>query len=275
VGRSPPAIARIASSRPNDATTAASVDGRQQAAPLARVAAWLPHLSNHDVAEIDAEIRAALADRQRDAMTELPVLAPKTAAAYHEAGHAVATMLAFRTARLPMRPPERIIKYIEITVEGSNAQWDGLCFGPNIYAVQWPEARIDWIYREAMEWQIMIDLAGGIAEAISRGERRKKKVFWFAVFNCGCRDDLKTAAAVVADLRKLTGRQHGERRFGERVFALLLAYWAAVDALASALVDAERIEGDQIEKIVEPWLGRAGARSRREPQSVSRQRRGH
>ena len=88
-------------------------------------------------------------------------------------------MLAFRTARLPMRPPKRIIKFIEITAEGSNAQWGGLCFGPNIYAIEWPEGRIDWKYREAMEWQIVIDLAGGIAEAISRGERRKREVFVF------------------------------------------------------------------------------------------------
>ena len=68
--------------------------------------------------------------------------ASKTAAAYHEAGHAVATILASRTARLPTRPPERIIKFIEITVAGNNAQWSGLCFGPDIYAIQWPEGRI-------------------------------------------------------------------------------------------------------------------------------------
>jgi hypothetical protein len=187
-------------------------------------------------------------------MTQLPVLGAKTAAAHHEAGHAVATMLAFRTARLPMRPPERIIKFIEITAEGSNAQRGGLCFGPNIYAIEWPEARIDRAYRDVMEWQIVIDLAGGIAEAISRGERRKKEVFWFAVFNCACGDDLKNAAAILADLRKLTGHRYGERRFAERARDLLLANWPAVDALASALVGAERIEGDQVEKIVGPHL---------------------
>jgi hypothetical protein len=185
--------------------------------------------------------------------------ASKTAAAYHEAGHAVATMLAFRTARLPMRPPKRIIKFIEITAEGSNAQWGGLCFGPNIYAIEWPEGRIDWKYHEAMEWQIVIDLAGGIAEAISRGERRKKEIFWFAAFNCACGDDLKSAAAVLADLRKLTGHRYGERRFAERARDLLLANWSAVDALASALVDVERIDGDQVEKIVGRRLARDGA----------------
>ncbi|MGY3131991.1 hypothetical protein ACVWZM_002673 [Bradyrhizobium sp. USDA 4501] len=196
---------------------------------------------------------------REDAMTEAPAVpAAKTAAAYHEAGHAVASMVAFRTAKLPMRPPKRIIKFIEITAAGGTA-WGGLCFGPDIYAIEWPEARIDPIYREAMEWQVVIDLAGGISEAISRGERRKKEVFYFATFNCACGDDLKSAAAVLADLRKLTGRQYGERRFAERARALLLANWAAVDALVSALIDAERIEGDQVEKIVRPLLVHDGA----------------
>ncbi|WP_454616509.1 hypothetical protein [Bradyrhizobium cenepequi] len=90
-----------------------------------------------------------------------------------------------------MRPPEHSIKFIETTAAGSTAKWDGLCFGPDIYTIEWPEARVDWLYREAMEWQIVIDLARGIAEAISRGERRKKQVFWFAAFNCACGPDLK------------------------------------------------------------------------------------
>jgi hypothetical protein len=182
----------------------------------------------------------------------------KTAAAYHEAGHAVATLLAFRTARLPMSPPKSIIKFVEIYIDGA-AQWGGLCFGPNIYATQWPEGRINWKYRDAMEWQIVIDLAGGIAEAISRGERRKKEVFLFAACNCACDDDLKNAAAVLADLRKLTGRRYGGRRFADRARNLLLASWPAVDVVASALVETNRMEGAQVERIVGPWLARGGA----------------
>jgi hypothetical protein len=189
----------------------------------------------------------------------MSLLAAKTAAAYHEAGHTVTSLLAFRTAKLPMPPPERIIKFVEIFIEAGPAQWGGQCFGPNIYATQWPKGRIDWKYRDAMEWQIVIDLAGGIAEAISRGERRKKEVFWFATFKCACRDDLKNAAAVVADLRKLTGRQYGERRFAHRARDLLLANWQAVEVLADALVDTNRIEGDQVERIVAPWLAGGGA----------------
>jgi hypothetical protein len=55
--------------------------------------------------------------------------------------------------------------------------------------------------------QIVVHLAGGIAEAISRGERRKHAVLRFAKLSCNADADLKLAAAVLADLRKLTGRR--------------------------------------------------------------------
>jgi hypothetical protein len=60
---------------------------------------------------------------------------------------------------------------------------------------------------DLMERQIVIHLAGGIAEAISRGERRKHAVLRFAKLSCNADADLKLAAAVLADLRKLTGRR--------------------------------------------------------------------
>jgi hypothetical protein len=188
-------------------------------------------------------------------------IASQNAAAHHQAGHAVATVIAFRTARLPMPPPMPVIKLVEITA-GTNPphQWGGQCFGPNIYATEWPSTTIDLIYRDAMEWQIVIDQAGGIAEAIHRGERRIKKVMHFATVNCSCGDDLANISAVLADLRTLTGRRHrGVQGFAERTLKLLLANWRAVEALAASLVRAGRIEGGKVERIVGPLLASSAA----------------
>ena len=113
-------------------------------------------------------------------------------------------------------------------------RWGGACYGPQLYSTEWPGLRIAEEWRDAMEWQIITDLAGGIAEAIYRGERRKREVLCFASFNCGMygggNGDLASSAAVLADLRTLTGRRHGEQRFAERALALLLAHWPAVEA---------------------------------------------
>jgi len=53
-----------------------------------------------------------------------------SAVAHHEAGNAVATVLAFRNATwLPNPPPPLLVRYVEV-VEGGN------CFSPNIYSVR-------------------------------------------------------------------------------------------------------------------------------------------
>jgi hypothetical protein len=51
----------------------------------------------------------------------------------------------------------------------------------------------------AYEWQIVIDLAGGISETTFRGENRKRG-FLVRRLQLPCGDDLKNAAAVLADL---------------------------------------------------------------------------
>lgn len=61
-----------------------------------------------------------------------------------------------------------------------------------------------------MQWQIVIELAGGIAEAIHRGECP-------SAGGVAVRDtqlphcDLKAARAVLSDLRRLTGRRHEDK----------------------------------------------------------------
>ena len=101
-----------------------------------------------------------------------------------------------------------------------------------------------------MEWQIVIDMAGGIAEAIHRGERRQRQVFWFAMLNCGADGDLEDAEAVCADLRALTGRRFGLERLVQRALKLLLANWPAVETIAAALIRDHHIDGAAIERIV-------------------------
>ena len=102
------------------------------------------------------------------------------------------------------------------------------------------------------ERQVIIHLAGGIAEAIHCGERRKHEVLRFAKLNCNADVDLRRAAAVLTDLRKLTGRRYGEQDLAEQALALLLMHWPAVEVLAAALIENRRIEGERVEQISDP-----------------------
>jgi hypothetical protein len=124
--------------------------------------------------------------------------------AHHESGHAVATVLAFRNAAwLPRPPPSLPVRYVEVTED------DGNCVGADIYSTRWAaEDRIAPHYRPLMEWQVVIELSGGIAEALYRGERRPHAVLAFAQARCGMNTDLERARAVIDDLRALTGRAH-------------------------------------------------------------------
>jgi len=145
-------------------------------------------------------------------------------AAYHEAGHAVAITMAFRTAVwLPNSAPQLPVKFVEI-VESTPRQWSGTCAGMNVYSMQW-EDRIAPRYRDLMERQITIHLAGAVAEVLARGERSKHEVLAFAT------TDRKRAAAVGSDLFRLTGDRYDELACFERARTLLLQHWRAVRAV--------------------------------------------
>jgi hypothetical protein len=58
----------------------------------------------------------------------------------------------------------------------------GACVGLDIYSMKWDIACIAPRYRDLMERQVCIHLAGGIAEAIHRGVRHE--VLRFAASNC-------------------------------------------------------------------------------------------
>jgi hypothetical protein len=105
-----------------------------------------------------------------------------------------------------------------------------------------------------MEAQIVIELAGGVAEAIYRGERRPREILRFAKANCCVGIDLEHAKPLLGDLFHLTGVHYGEQPFAERALALLLAHWPAVEALASALIEDRRIEGHWVERIIDQGL---------------------
>jgi hypothetical protein len=143
-------------------------------------------------------------------------------------------VLAFRTAAywLPHPAPPLPVRYVEITEDS------GHCVAASVYSSAWGIAPR---YLDLMQWQVVIHLAGGVAEAISRGERRRHEVLTFA----------QRARAVLDDLRTLTGRRHDAQPFAMRAMGLLLAHWPAVAALAAALIDNHRIEGDHVERIME------------------------
>ena len=106
-------------------------------------------------------------------------------------------------------------------------------------------------FRPLMEAQAVIHLSGGVAEAIFRGERRAREALAFAVNHCSMDTDLERAAAVLGDLRRLTGYRLDAQHFAERTLALVLDNWCAVEALAAALFVSKRIEGDMVEQIID------------------------
>jgi hypothetical protein len=101
-----------------------------------------------------------------------------------------------------------------------------------------------------MEAQITIHLAGGVAEAIHRGERRRSEVLRFAKANCHTDTDLRMAGAVQADLDRLIGHCLDEQRLVDRTLALLRTHWPAVEGVAAALIENRRIDGDPVERII-------------------------
>jgi hypothetical protein len=166
------------------------------------------------------------------------------AAAYHESGHAVATVLAFRDAAwLPHPAPPLPVRYVEVTEYGPG-RWRGCCTSMNIYSLRWPIACIrDKRYVPLMEAQVVIHLAGGVAEAIHRDD---------GVFdNDQCDGDLDALAAVLRELRRATGLRYDPQVFSDRAYTLLTTHWRAVEALAETLVEERYIEGERIARIIE------------------------
>jgi hypothetical protein len=172
------------------------------------------------------------------------------AAAYHEAAHAVATVIAFRTARwLPHPAPPLPVRVVEITQDASG-YWIGNCTSSDIYSVTWQ--CVTEQYRPLMQAQVTIHLAGGIAEAAHRNGLRNTLAF--AKANCCMDHDLTQAHLVLGDLHILDGLPHDEGFYANRTLELLLDNWSAVHGLASALIEDRRIEGERVAQIIDRSL---------------------
>jgi hypothetical protein len=169
-----------------------------------------------------------------------------TAAAYHEAGHAVAYAHAFRNARwLPYPRPQYPVVFVCITkTEGG---WGGKCRGSNhLYSPRWD--CVTPRFKPLMELQITIELGGGVAESLQRGEE-------LGIGRCGMDSDFDRALALLdGDLFKVTGRRADLLPFIERTRAMLLAHWDSVERLARNLIELGRIEGERVEEIVSGQL---------------------
>lgn len=176
-----------------------------------------------------------------------------TAAAFHESGHAIAIVTAFREAAwLPYPAPLMPVRYVEIIDDGG-----GNCVGSNIYSVAWDISVITPRYRPLMDAQTCVHLAGGVAEAIHRGVGGGgRDLLRYAEAHCQIDGDLQRAADVLADLRRLTGYDLYPMHYADRTLEMLLDHWPAVTALAEALVDERRLDGDDVEAIIDRSLYR-------------------
>jgi hypothetical protein len=81
-----------------------------------------------------------------------------------------------RFREVSLRSPRLPVRYVEI-VESTPSQWSGNCVGMDIYSARWCIAPR---YRDLMEAQVVLELAGGVAEA----ERRRHQILAFAEANC-------------------------------------------------------------------------------------------
>jgi hypothetical protein len=91
-------------------------------------------------------------------------------------------------------------------------------------------------------------VAGGVAEAIYRGERQD--VLRFAKSHCNVDVDLENVKEVLGDLRRLTGIHYDARDFVGATVKLLQTHWRAVEALATELIEDHYVCGERVEKLV-------------------------
>jgi hypothetical protein len=119
----------------------------------------------------------------------------------------------------------------------------------NVYSLRWPiECITDRRYVPLMEAQVVIHVAGGVAESIHRGDD---------LFDHDhCDNDLDAAAAMLRELFRATGVHYDPQCFSDRAFELLTTHWGAVEALASALIVERRVGGARVSQIIDHGLSK-------------------
>ena len=146
------------------------------------------------------------------------------------------------------------VQFIEVTQDAAG-QWGGTCAALDIYSVKWPIDVLIAPFRDLMERQVTIHLAGGIAEAIHHGVRRGREALRFAEAHMEM--DLTKAEPVLRDVFRVTGYDVGPQHYADRTLLILEAHWPAVTALAAALIENGRIEGKDVERIIDRSIGSA------------------
>lgn len=188
------------------------------------------------------------------------------ATAVHEAGHAVAYVLAFRALGREYAAFDRVFirqssssPYIDR--RGRSIKCLGMCEGPDLYTpinglsvfnMAPPNLKAEILV--TMEWSMIISFAGPFAEAFSRNYRSRSDKRWSALFSCGASEDYAQAEAVLADYKKASKRRYGIRHFEDRAWELVVANQPAISALASKLLRHETLEYKEAHKIVVPFL---------------------
>lgn len=155
--------------------------------------------------------------------------------AYHEAGHAFVAVQAGARVR-------------SVTIDPDNDD------GPERYGDTQIEWRIsEYSPRDLAAKAVLVALAGPVAEMIHRGEPYHPGFVpeWAADWQ----EAWRRATPLFPDERKRLA--YLERRTSE-LYQLLYRddHWAAVAAIVDNLLAHERLEGDEIEEIVQAWIGR-------------------
>jgi hypothetical protein len=188
---------------------------------------------------------------------------------HHEAGHAVAYILAFRALERSYPAFDRIFVRPDFSSpyvdrKGRSIDCAGLCEGPNLYTPKIglipfhmvPAPRPTWHAEilQTMEWSMIISFAGPFAEAIAKGLRSRRDKRWNALFSSGAEEDYRQAEAVLADYKQASKRRYGLRHFEDLAWDLALKQQSAIAALASSLFSQLSLEYDQAHEIVSALL---------------------
>lgn len=194
---------------------------------------------------------------------------PMRFVAAHEAGHAVAYILAHRALGRHYASFKRVLIRRDYSLpyiddRGREISCSGICEAPDLYQVgiglglfnHEPELH-PGLRNEilgTMEWAILVSLAGPFAEASFRGDHSKRRMRYTALFHCGSKDDYADAEAILPDYRKASKRRHGLRHFEDRTRELVLESWPTISTLAKHLVKKEALDHAEAYAIVAPLL---------------------
>jgi hypothetical protein len=189
--------------------------------------------------------------------------------AAHEAGHAVANILAHRALGRDYPSFDRIFirrDFRSPYIDQKNREVNciGMCEGPALYTPGIglhvfhanPLSRPTWRAEilTTMKWSIVISFAGPFAAAFSRNYRSRRDKRWTALLSCGASEDYRQAEAVLADYKEASKRRYGIRHFEERAWDLVGANQPAISALASKLLQYETLEYKEAHGIVVPYV---------------------